>query len=309
MQSKIATDVRVSPAEVKKFYSDIPKDSLPLIPTEYELLQIVKFPIVTREEKNKIKDRLNELRERIVKGEKFSTLAILYSEDVVSAKNGGELGLTNKSDLVPEFSAVAFNLQPGEVSKVVETEFGFHIIQLIERKGDQINVRHILMTPKTSASARAKTKFFLDSLSTKIRLDTLKFSQAALLYSEDENTRNNGGLMVNPYTGDSKFETKYLDPATNYVLKNSSLKVGEISEPIDTKEKAKDAYKIILLKSKTEAHVANLEKDYKKIQDMALEKKKSELVDNWVKNKQKETYIHLDNSYKNCSFRFKNWLK
>ena len=308
MQAEISMDIKITPSEVKSFYKSIPKDSLPIINAKYEIAQIVIEPKISKEQKESVKKKLNKLRERIVNGESFSTLAILYSDDKSSAKNGGELGFVNKSDLVKEFSRTAFALAENEVSEIVETEFGYHIIQLIEKRGSQINVRHILLIPKVPSDAKYKAKQQLDSITKLIRLDSLKFGDAALRFSQDEDTRKNNGLMINPYTGASKFEIKQIDPATNYALKK--LDIGEISEPFEAQNnKAKTVYKIIYKKSETKAHTINLTDDYQQIQDMALASKKQEAIKDWVSKKQKETYVKIEGDYAKCSFDFPGWIK
>lgn len=307
-QQEITGDVKITPSEVKAFFKSIPADSLPIVNATYEIAQIVIEPKISKEEKDAVKKKLESLRQRILKGESFSTLAVLYSDDKASAKNGGELGFINKSDLVKEFAATAFTLKEGEISDIVETEFGFHIIQLIKKRGSQVNVRHILMIPKVSASAKYKAKQKLDSIARLIRLDSLTFGQAAMRFSEDEDTRKNEGLMVNPYTGTSKFEVKQIDPATNYALRK--LKVGEISEPFEAQNaKGKTVFKIIYKKSENKAHTINLKDDYQQVQDMALANKKQKVIKEWVGKKQKQTYIKIDPDYKKCTFNYPGWGK
>jgi len=308
MQAEITTDIKITPSEVKNFYKSIPKDSLPIINANYEIAQIVIQPKISKEEKEYVKRKLNGLRDRILKGESFSTLAVLYSDDKSSAKNGGELGFVNKSDLVKEFAAAAYNLEDGETSDIVETEFGFHIIQLIEKRGNQINVRHILLIPKIPADAKYKAKQTLDSITRLIRLDSLTFGRAALRFSDDEDTRKNEGLMINPYTGTSKFEIKQIEPSTNYALKK--LDVGQISDPFESQnQKGKTVYKIIYKKSEIKPHTINLNEDYQEIQNMALAKKKEKAVKAWVEQKQKETYVKVHGDYKNCPFGSPGWIK
>ncbi len=308
MQQQITEDVKITPSEVKQFFKSIPADSLPIVNATYEIAQIVIKPKITKEQKDQIKKKLENLRQRILNGENFATLAVLYSDDKASARNGGELGLINKGDLVKEFAATAYSLKEGEVSDIVETEFGYHILQLIEKRGTQVNVRHILLIPKVSPEAKYKAKQKLDSIARLIRLDSLTFGQAALRFSEDEDTRNNEGIMVNPYTGTSKFEIKHIDPATNYALRK--LKVGEISDPFEAQdEKGKTVYKIIYKKSENQAHTINMQDDYQQVQDMALADKKQKVVAEWVKQKQKKTYIKIDDDYKKCKFNFPGWTK
>lgn len=308
MMDKLAGSIKVTPSEVRQIYKNIPVDSIPLINEQVEYEQIVIYPIITETEKLAVKERLNGLRERILKGDKFSTLAVLYSEDQGSAVKGGELGLLGRSDLVPEFAAVAFKLKEGEVSKIVESEYGYHIIQLIERLGEQINVRHILLIPKVDPKSAVRSRNRLDSLTTSIRLDSITFKKAAEKYSQDNNSKFNGGLAVNPYTSNSRFDIEQLDGTTSYWVKK--LKTGEISSPFEfTDEKAQKCYKIIRLKARYPAHKANLSDDYQSIQEYAISLKKQEIMNAWVEKQQKVTYIKIDNSYANCDFHYKGWIK
>jgi len=309
MQGKVTEDLKITPTEVRKYFNEIHEDSLPTINETYEIEQIVKFPKIKDEDKEVVKEKLKELRERIINGDKFSTLAVLYSEDPGSAPKGGELGFVSRADLVSEFAAVAFNLKdPEEVSRIVETEFGYHIIQLIKKKGEFVNVRHILLSPKVSPNEMVKAKNVLDSISTLVKIDSLTFVKAAEKFSDDENSKNTGGLVVNYYTGNSQFEKEHLDANTYYNIK--SLKIGDISKPFESKnEKGKTVYKIVRLKSKTNAHKINLKDDYQRVQDVALADKKQKVLNNWIKQRQTSTYIHIDESYQNCNFEMKGWIK
>lgn len=306
VQQQIIADVSVTPSEVRNYFKSLPKDSIPQIKTEYVIQQLVKKPPISIEEKIRVKKRLLELRKRILKGENFSTLAILYSEDPGSAKNGGELGFYGRGQLYPEFEAVAFKLKEGEVSDIVETEAGYHIIQLIERKGDYINVRHILLIPKVSPADLYKARHELDSIANLINSDSISFDDAVARFSEGEN-KNNGGYLINPYTGGTSFEAEQLDPSVSFVI--DKLKVGEISNPVPMKtDKQKDAYRILYLKSKTKPHRANLKDDYPKIQQWALQQKQKKYVDDWVKEKSKNTYIRISDDFTKCKFHYP-WLK
>ncbi len=309
MESEITKDIKITPSDVKKYYSNIPKDSLPILDATYELAQIVKKPVMTAEEKQAQRDKLMAIRDRIVKnGEDFKTLAVLYSDDPGSAKNGGLMSGVSRGDLVPEFSAAVFNLDVDEVSDIVETEFGMHIIKLIAKQGDKVDFRHILLMPKVSSLAKMKAKDELDSIANIIRTDTLKFEQAAIKFSDDETTRLNGGKMVNPYTGDAEFEAKQIDPSTNFALRN--IKAGEISDAFEAKDPTGlSTFKIIYLIRTTKAHTVNLKDDYQMIQDMALNQKKQDEMNKWVKEKLKDTFVRIDGNYKNCSFNFTGWNK
>lgn len=308
MQDKLTGSLKVTPSEVKQCFKDMPKDSIPVVNEQVEYEQIVIYPLISEKEKLAVKEKLNGFRERILKGDKFSTLAALYSEDPGSAIKGGELGFVGRSDLVPEFAAVAFKLKDGEVSRIVETEFGYHIIQLIERLGEQINVRHILISPKVDPSSAVKARAQLDSIARIIRLDSMTFKAAAEKYSQDKDTRLNGGLAVNPYTNNSRFDLEQVDGTTSYWIKK--LKIGEISSPFEfTNEKSQKCYKIIRLKARYPAHKANLKDDYQSIQDYALVLKKQQVMKEWIEKEQKITYIKIDNSYQNCSFKYSGWVK
>lgn len=306
MQGELTADISVTPSEVKKFFNKLPVDSLPLVNTEIELNQIVLSPDIKNTEILAVKERLEEFRKRISSGESFTTLAALYSEDPGSSAKGGELGFVGRGDLVPEFAAVAFNLKGKEVSRIVKTEFGYHIIQLIEKKGELINVRHILLKPKVSAEAMSNALTKLDSIKTLIEKDSISFKNACWKFSDDQDTRANGGLMINPMTGSSKFEIADLDPAVYRAVKD--LNINEISEPFKTKDKNNyDVYKIVQLKSKTSPHKANLEDDYQLIQDIALAEKQQKFMDKWVVQKKESTYIRIKDEYKNCDFQLTDW--
>lgn len=309
MQAEITKDIHITPAEVREFYNKIPKDSLPITPSVLQIQQISKDPKITAEEKDRVRNRLRKFRERILKGERFATLAVLYSEDTGSAARGGELGYTPRTDLVPEFANVAFNLKTDKVSKIVETEFGFHIIQLIDRKGERINVRHILLKPKIAQEKREEAKNQLDSIGNLIRSDKMNFDEAAFYFSDDEDTRNNGGLLVNPYTASPDFEKENLNMYPSIAQNIKSLKINEISEPFLDVTRGKESYKIIKIKSETKSHKANLSDDWTQFENMLSQKKKQKILDSWIKEKQKNTYVHIDDSYKNAKFRYKNWEK
>ncbi|MFA6404019.1 MAG: peptidylprolyl isomerase [Salinivirgaceae bacterium] len=308
MQQKITADLKVTPQEVKAFFKNIPQDSLPTINIEFELEQISVSPKIEEMEILRIKDKLREYKERITQGESFATLAVFYSEDPGSATRGGELGFVSRGDLVSEFSAVAFNLKEGEVSKIVKTEYGYHIIQLVEKKGERINCRHILLKPKISPEEKRKARQRLDSVRTQIVSKEITFKEGCWKFSEDEDTRLNGGIIINPQTGNSRWEAGQLEPKLANAIQD--LQVGDISAPFETVDASgQTVYKIVLLKTKTEAHQANLKDDYQRIQDLALEKKKTEFVDDWVSKKVKSTYLRIDDDYKKCPFKNPIWNK
>jgi len=305
VQSKITENIKITPSEIKAFYNRMPDDSIPFIDTEYEIGQIIKQPPVSAEALSEAKEKLMNLRQRIIKGESFSTLAILYSEDPGSAKKGGELGMFSRGEMYPEFEAVAFGLKPNQVSDIIKTKAGLHILQLIERKGDYVNVRHILIQPKVSPFDLAKASSYLDSIAGVIKHDSISFEKAALKYSDDPG-KINGALMVNPQTNTSRFEAKQLDPKVFFVV--DKMKVGEISKAVPlTTEEGKQAFQLLYLKVRTDPHKANLKDDYNKIQNWALEEKKGKAIDDWIKSKTDKTYISIIDEFKNCNFQHK-WI-
>lgn len=300
VQSGIIATVTVTPSEIRSFYRSLPTDSIPLIKTEYVIAEIVKNPPINVEEKIRVKEQLLELRKRILQGESFSTLAILYSQDPGSAKKGGELGFYGRGQLYPEFEGVAYKLKEGEISNVVETEAGYHIIQMIERKGDYINVRHILLTPKVSPADLLKARNELDSIAQLIRADSISFEDAVEKFSDSDN-KNSGGLLINRYTGSTSFEAEQLDAQVSFTIEK--MEVGVISDPVPMKtEDQKDAYRLLLLKERTTPHRANMKEDYSRIQEWALQAKQRKIVDEWINEKARETYIRIIDEYKSCDF-------
>jgi len=301
VQSTIVSSVTVTPSEIKSFYRSIPQDSLPLIKTEYKIAEIVKKPPVSIEEKLRVKEQLLDLRKRILEGDNFSTMAVLYSQDPGSAKKGGELGFYGRGQLYHEFEAVAYKLREGEVSNIVETEAGYHIIQLIGRKGDYVNVRHILLIPKVSPADLLKARTILDSVAQLIRTDSISFERAVELFSDGED-KNSGGLLINNYTGSTSFEAEQLDPQVSFVIEK--MQVGDISNPVPMKtEEQKDAYRILKLLEKTQPHRANLKIDYTRVQQWALQDKQKRAIDKWINQKAKETYVRVVEQYKTCAFQ------
>jgi peptidyl-prolyl cis-trans isomerase SurA len=305
-QEKITKDVNITPSEVKAFLKKLPKDSIPEIPSEIEVGMIMKAPVIGDAEKQVCINRLKSFKERVKKGDDFSTLAVLYSEDPGSAKKGGELGMFKRGDMRLEFEAAAFKLKPGEMSDVVETEDGFHLIQMIERKGEYINVRHILLQPKVSIASMTLAKNLLDSIASQIEQKKITFAEAVVRYSDDP-SKNNGGLIINPVTGTSKFEASQLDPKVFFVI--DKLKVGDISTTVLYKtERGKEQYRIYYLKTRTVPHKANINDDYASIHQMALEEKKSQVIGNWVQERIAKTYIKIDDEFRNCPFQ-REWIK
>lgn len=301
MQSKIAGDVKVSPADVRTFYSSIPKDSLPFVESEIQVAQIVRKPPVNLAEKDRVFKEISDIRQRIIDGKSFASMAAFYSEDVGSAAKGGELGFVSRGDLVPEFEAAAFQLKGKEISPVIESMYGYHIIQLIERRGELINVRHILMAPKASPDDLEKARIKLDSISQQIRLGKISFEDAAQTFSDDAESKNNGGLMVNSATGSTFFEISQLDQSLFFVV--DKLKLGEISEPVVVRSgEKKEAYRIVMLRSRTEPHVANLEDDYQRILTAAENEKREQKVRDWIARKRKSFFVKINPDYSWCTF-------
>ncbi len=309
MQQKITEKISVTPQDVKNYFNSIPKDSLPSINKEVEIAQIVFNPKLTKEEKQLSREKAESLRERIKKGEDFATLATLYSQDPGSAPAGGDLGFADRSTFVKEFAAMAFKLKAGEISPVFETDLGFHFLQVIERRGEQVHVRHILIVPEiTQASLdRAKTK--ADSIYNTIKTKKLDFSNAASYYSDDNETKYNGGMMLNAEDVQSRstfIPTDKLDPQIALLV--DTMKVGSIAKPaLFTAQNNKKSYKILYLKSKTDAHKANLAQDFPKLKDAAAESKTSKTVSQWFEKRRKETYINIDPEYQTCD-QLKTWM-
>lgn len=310
MQGSISSEVKVTPAEVRAYYRRAPKDSLPMVPTQFEIQQITINPSIDIDEVEKVKSRLREFQRQVSEGRDFSTLAVLYSEDAASAARGGELGFMTRAELVPQYAQVAFNLQgTGKVSKIVESEFGFHIIQLIDRQGDRVNTRHILLRPKVKPEAVAKAQQRADSISNLIREEKISFEEAALRFSMDKETRVNGGLMINPYDQSTKFEVQSIVPAINRQLEK--MQQGDISNAFMMKDDrlGKDFFTVIKLKSKTEPHRANISDDYELLQEILENEKREETFHKWIERKQKETYISISSKWINCNFEFEGWRK
>lgn len=311
MQQKLVGEIKSTPADVRRFFNQLPTDSVPTVPAEVEL-QIVSFePPVPIDETNRIKERLRSYTERINAGTtEFSVLARLYSEDTESAKRGGELGFMGRGQLVPEFAAVAFNLSDTKkVSRIVQTEFGYHIIQLIEKRGDRINCRHILLKPRISIAEKESAIHKLDSISNLIRSDKLTFEQAVMSFSQDKNTAMNAGLMLNEKSGSSKFEYQDLPAEVAKVV--YGMNVGEISKPFTMINQStnKEVVAVVKVKSKVSNHTANLSDDYQMLKNYFESKKKQEFLTSWILKKQKETYISIDPDWKNCKFEYPGWIK
>lgn len=310
MQQEIVGEIKVTPAEVRNFFNQLPYDSIPYIPTNVEVQIITREPKVPQKEVDAVKAQLREFTDRINSGEtSFSTLALLYSEDPGSRMRGGELGFMGRGQLLPEFANVAFNLQdPNKVSKIVETEYGFHIIQLIEKRGDRINCRHILLRPHIPSEAIDSAMLTLDSIADNIRNAKYTFEQAALYLSDDKDTRLNNGLMPNPYDNTSKFEMQQLPQEIARVV--DALKVGEISDPFTmVTDNGMEVCAIVKLKTKTEGHKATISEDYQRLKDLVTQQMGEEKLKEWIKEKLKTTYVRIDPAWRNCDFKYEGWIK
>ena len=310
MQQKVYSNIpKMTPAAIKELCNEMPQEDLPMIPTQYRLRQIVIYP-----DKESaalvVKERLLDLRERVLAGEKFSSLARLYSQDPGSATRGGELGMRSKTVYWPQFSDAAMALKVGQVSQIVETPDGFHIIQMIEKSGDMFNARHILIKPAYTAKDRNLAFSKLDSLKAEIEGGKVTFEMAAIRYSEDPKTRTNGGMMVDEYTGSAQFDKDRLNPQDYAVVKD--MKPGEISEPfesLDTEGRGNTIYKIVRLDQVTPAHVASFETDYDALVEMANEKNAHKAIDDFVVEKKKVTHIKIDPLFGGCKFISEDWLE
>ncbi len=300
VQSSVTGSITITPSEVNQFASKISPDSMPLVSTTYQFGEIVKIPPVSEEEVEEVKERLTSYRERILRGEKISGLARLYSDDPGSASKGGDLGFVERGTLYPEFEAAAFNLKSGEVSQIVKTQAGYHIIQLIERRGESIRVAHILIQPKPSTDEQVKAIMYLDSVRKVILDEKLTLEEAAKKYSEGS-TRLNGGMVVNPYNSSLTFDRQSLDDATFTTL--NKLIPGEYSECVPfVNDDGVMAYRLLYLKERVAEHKANIVEDYDMIKNAALEQKKYEALEKWVKEKVKVTNIKIAEQYKDCPF-------
>ena len=310
MQQKLTADIKPTPAEIRRYYNALPMDSLPMMPAQVEV-QILSFePPVPVEETERVKSRLREFTERVQSGKAdFSMLARLYSEDTESAKRGGELGFVGRGQLVPEFADVAFNLNdPKRVSRIVQTEYGYHIIQLIEKKGERINCRHILMRPRISATDKVNALQRLDSIRQRIIADSLLFEQAVIRFSQDKNTVMNAGLMINPNTGSSRFE--YQDLAPEIAKQIYNLKEGDVSQPFVMMDQTKnrEVCAIVRVKKKTDIHRANLTDDFQEIKGMLERKLSAEFIHDWILKKQRTTFVQIDPEWRNCDFEYPGWV-
>ena len=306
MQSQITSDIKVTPAEVKDLFESLNEIDIPTIPIQVEVIQIVIKPEISQDQKDQIREKLNNFRDRVYKGEDFKVLATLYSDDPGSATRGGELGFVNRGDLVPEFERAAFRLKEGDISEVVESQFGFHIVQLIERRGEQINVRHILIKAQANATASRNSQLKADEIIKQINSGVITFTDAVVKYSDDD-SKNNGGLLLNSSTMSTMHTLD--DMSASLRLKVQSLEVGDIaSTAIIQMSDESAAYRILKLNKKVEAHKANLVDDFTIIKDFAVNAKKQEVLLKWVNQTISKTFIKLNKGIANCEFK-NNWIK
>ena len=312
MRQKLVEGIAVTPADVRRYFSNLPQDSLPFVQTEVEVQIICQTPRVEEEEINRVKEELREYTDRVNKGEStFQTLARLYSEDPVSARRGGELGLVGRATLDPAFATVAFNLtDPKKISKIVETEFGFHIIQLIDKRGDRVNVRHILRKPQVSSESIDQTIARLDSIGNDIRDKKFTFEEGASIISDDKDTKKNGGLMANSSEGvrTSKFQMKDLPTEIARVV--DTMQVGEISKAFKmVNRQGKTVCAIVKLKNRTDGHKATITEDFQVMKDVVLANRREQVLHDWVVEKIKHTYVRMNERYKDCNFEYQGWVR
>lgn len=312
MREKLVENIKVTPGEVRRYFKDMPQDSIPFVPTEVEVQIITQTPRIEQEEINRVKDELRSFTDRINKGEtSFSTLARLYSEDPGSARSGGEIDYAGRTTFDPAFANVAFNLtDPKKVSKIVESEFGFHIIQLIDKRGDKIKVRHILLKPRISDKAVSSSLARLDSIRTDITKGLFTFEEGATVISDDKDTRNNHGLMSNIVGSarTSKFRMQDLPPEVARVV--DTMKVGEISAPFSMiNDRGKTVCAIVKLKNRVDGHKATITEDFQVMKDLVLGKRREEKLHEWVVDKIKTTYVRINDRYKDCKFEYQGWIK
>ena len=313
MQQHIVGEIKITPAEVRRYFKDLPQDSIPFVPTQVEVQIVTLEPKIPLEEVERVKKTLRDYTDGINSGKmSFATYARFYSEDPGTARRGGELGFMGKGELVPEYANVAFNLQdPNKVSKIVETEFGFHIIQLIEKRGDRINTRHILLKPKVEEKDLEAALVRLDSIADDIRNQKFTFDDAATYISHDKDTRNNHGLMANPQTGTARFEMQDLAQVSQEVAKMvENMNVGEISRAFTMiNDKGKEVCAIVKLKSRINGHKATISEDYQRLKAIVMEKRSEDKLEKWIKEKQKHTYVRINEKWQKCDFKYPGWIK
>ena len=314
VQKNIVGDIQLTPSEVRNYFSKLPSDSIPFIPTQVEVQIITQEPKVSPEEIERVKATLRDYTERINKGEtSFSTLARLYSEDPGSARQGGEYPFMERGRLIPEFANVVFNLtDPNKISKVFETEYGFHIAQLIEKRGDRVSYRHILLKPKVDEAEVDSALNRLDSLANDIRKGKISFDEAAMWVSQDKDTRNNHGLLANPQTSTSRFEMSDLSYLISQEVAKvvEGLQIGEVSQPFTMiNSKGKEVCAIVKLKNRIDGHKATITEDYQRLKDIVTQKREQEKLHKWILDKQRTTYVRINPKWRNCDFKYPGWIK
>lgn len=313
MQQHIVGEIKITPAEVRRYFKDLPQDSIPFVPTQVEVQIVTLEPKIPLEEVERVKKTLRDYTDGINSGKmSFATYARFYSEDPGTARRGGELGFMGKGELVPEYANVAFNLQdPNKVSKIVETEFGFHIIQLIEKRGDRINTRHILLKPKVEEKDLEAALVRLDSIADDIRNQKFTFDDVATYISQDKDTKNNHGLMANKNTGTARFEMQDLAQVSQEVAKMvENMNVGEISRAFTMiNDKGKEVCAIVKLKSRINGHKATISEDYQRLKAIVMEKRSEDKLEKWIKEKQKHTYVRINEKWQKCDFKYPGWIK
>ena len=313
MQRELVGDIKLTPAEVRNYFKNLPADSIPSIPTQVEVQIITREPKIKEEEIERVKKTLREFTERIYNGESFSMLARFYSEDPGSARRGGEYGFTGRGELTPEFANVIFNMtDPKKISKVFETEYGYHIAQLIEKRGDRVSYRHILMKPKVDEAEIEEALNKLDTLANDIRKGKVTFDEAATWVSQDKDTKNNHGLLANPQTGTSRFEMQHLAGLVSQEVAKvvEGMQIGEISKPFTMiNSKGKEVCAIVKLKNRIDAHKATITEDYQRLKSMVTAKRSEEKIQKWIVEKQKNTYVRINPNWRKCDFKYPGWVK
>lgn len=310
VQSKIAQNISITPGDVKRYFSTIPKDSLPIIPARYEIGIIQLDPPSNEDNKSEARQKLLDIRSQILAGKSFNVLAIIYSEDPESAKKGGEIGFLTRGELEKPYADAAFSLSMGTVSKIVETKFGFHIIQLIDRKGEMVNTRHILIRPQVKPEQSEIAIARLDSIANQIRKDSITFEHAAIRFSTHKDSRMNGGILVSPNPSDRVSWLTLEELNKEMYVKLRDLKVGEISDPFKTTdENNSPVFRIVKLINQIPAHTANMKDDYQILYTATLANERTKTYDKWIKEKIKSTYIKISDEYKSCDFLQTGWLK
>ena len=313
MQEKIVGDIKLTPSEVRNYFNKLPQDSIPSVPTQVEVQIITREPKVKKEEIERVKRTLRDYTEQIYKGESFGMYARLYSEDPGSARHGGEYGFMGRSELTPEFANVVFNLtDPKKISKVFKTEYGYHIAQLIEKRGDRVSYRHILLKPKIDQDDIEASINKLDTLANDIRKGKVSFDEAAAWVSQDKDTRNNHGLLANPQSGTARFEMQELAGLISQDVAKvvEKMEIGEVSKPFYMiTARGKEVCAIVKLKNRIDAHKATITEDYQRLKRIVTAKRSEEKLQKWILQKQKKTYVRINPNWANCDFKYPGWIR